>query len=269
MAEIAGNLYINELHKKLVQQVGMTEQLNALTIINRNVWATTTAPLLNSFVDDKLINFETGEIKAGQLITAVEGRLGEIEVDFFVNAINDNKEIWAELYDVQDMTKAIDSNMLLNMLTKWLKYQATFWARTLLPKLKDWPAILDKVQLSALLNTLTGSSYWKSTSYLTGMEASTWGSIASMSNSNIQKYVIIAVMDRATCPVCQKYHESEWAVQTAVEHMERKAGTPPDELASAFPFPREAEVEAYTEITQSPYTIVPFHAHCRCRVRAI
>lgn len=257
------NKYIIELQKKLIAQVGSAEYINTLSALNSAAWASLVyEPALEEITSRELINFATGEIKQGQLLSLIEGVSDKVSIDFFLTVYKDNQELWEILYDSDITQKDTSVSTLVKMLTRWLKYQSTFWGRLLSKQIKALTSELTAVQLSALENTLKGKKYWRAMSALNGQEAITWGSIDAIHQSGIKSYKIQAIRDRATCAICKRYDGSIWTIEVAQDFLSRKAATPPDQIVNEFPFPREKDIAQYKEITESPYTLVPFHSHC-------
>lgn len=264
-----GNAYITELKRKFVTQAGDTEIINTNIILNQKTWEETAAPVLDEILSDGLINFETAEVQTEELVSLIETKSGIVSNAFFINSLFDNREAWGSIYYKYNVEKNLSDNILITMLSKWLKHQSTFWERLIIDRIKKLPEKLTSVQLNALWNGLKGASYWKASSVLNGAEASVWGSLQAMQRSGVQRYQIKAIRDRATCPVCLRYDGTTYAVQEAVDHLTKKADTLPEELSELFPFPREADLDQYDDITESPFTLCPFHSFCRCQILKI
>ena len=162
--------------------------------------------------------------------------------------------------------KDIGKNTLIMMLLKWVRYQSSFWTRNLIPKIKAYGSQLTQKQFDTIRRLLKGKDYWKAMSHINAVEATVWGQIHQFNAANIRTYQIQARMDRATCPPCVRLNGTVYKVRDAMDSLSKKADTLPEDLVNSFPFPREAELDKYDELSESPYNLIPMHAHCRCQI---
>jgi hypothetical protein len=129
--------------------------------------------------------------------------------------------------------------------------------------------LIDRGALTERLNMVAqGETYFDLLSDVEVGRAWTFTGIQLAQRQQVTEYVIIAEMDRNTCPVCERLHGRHFPVSGVASRMETALNsTDVETITSLFPFPRESQLDNVSQETiRDMHLAPPFHGNCRCDV---
>lgn len=101
-----------------------------------------------------------------------------------------------------------------------------------------------------------------------------FGNISYLSQAKVEKYRIVEVLDRITCPHCRVMNGKEFSVSNSLKRIESLINSSPEEVKNQFPFATTIPINEFENLTTEEIealniSLPAFHPNCRGRCVAV
>lgn len=215
-------------------------------------------------VEDAIVEYAETSYDVGLLMHLKADQKAEVSQDV-INSLH-------------DVTKSTKKNVGRTV-KRWFKTtQGAYFERFIVPKLDNLVSELENLSEDERVITLNklgrdykkfaeADGYWDSVSNLDTALATSIGEIDYFQETGVRYYRIVAMFDKATCPVCANISGTEFPVQEAQEYKSDALwATTPEDFKEKHPWPRKVDVVGVGDLSNSGYCLPPYHSNCRCIV---
>lgn len=184
----------------------------------------------------------------------------------------------------RDKFKSLPTRQLMEagMVASAKYFTNTYFNRVVMPSLigdirnkeKEGKAFDDKFYREVrgrLDKRLKSLPHWRGVATTAASSAYHYGLARAGLGQGYTGYELVAVLDNRTSEVCEALDGRRFWLADAVNHVEKRATIPPEDMKDEMPFPKWEEIHDHTQsdLTKAGILTPPFHPFCRTTMRLI